>query len=128
MATHKWHLGFNGGGVENIAFFDDDANELIVGDVQRKAVNQTIVDENTLWKATERDDRPNVPGTQGRKIASIPITLWQAWRFEWMRHYRDKWTWQTYELMQLAKPEHAELLATNKPIPRFGPRDRPIMV
>ena len=123
----KFVLGRNEGGVENVVWFDEPTGMLYCADIQSGAVNQKIIDENALWRATERDDRPNAPGSQGKKIASIPITLWQAWRFEWMRRHRDRWTWQTFELMQLAKPEHKAFLTTNKTIPRFGPRDRPVM-
>ena len=116
----RWHLGHNGGGVENIVHFDESTGELWCGDYQSLAVNQAIVDENKLWRDTERHDRANCHGApgvaQGRKIASIPITLWQHWRNQWKAHHADKWTWQTFELMKLALPENAELLTTGKPI------------
>ena len=127
---HKWTVGYNEGGVENVAWFDEHTGEYIVGDAQSGVVNQNIIDENALWRSTERGDRHNhAPGAaEGRKIASIPITIWHSWRKEWMENHHNEWTWQTYELMKLADPDNAAFLTTNKAIPTHGPRDRPQMV
>ena len=126
----RWHLGFNGGGVENIVWYDEPTGHLYCSDIQRGGVNAAILDENAHWRSTESDRiHNNAPGSpEGRKIASIPITMWQNWRREWKAHHADQWTWQTFELMKLADPDNANLLTTDKAIPTHGPRDRPQMV
>lgn len=125
----KFDFGPNAIGARNTVYYDETTGELICRDTQPAEVVQEIIDENKIWRDTERTDRHNQPPTGGRKVASIPITLWQSWRFEWMRNHRDKFTWGTYELMRLSEPENAVFLTTNKPLPKYGSaREFPVMV
>ena len=125
---HKYELGHNENGTRTVAWFDDDTCEMITRDIQSADVNQKIIDNNKMWRDTERSDRHNQPPDQGIKVASIPITIWHNWKRDWERNFKDKWTWQTYELIKLNDPENAAFRATNKSIPTRGPRDQSIMV
>ena len=120
-----WRLGTNAGGVENHVWFDEPTGQLYCTDIQPKSVNDRIAAENKLWRDTEKPVTRRPPD-KGRKIASIPITMWQQWRSDWKRHHSDRWTWQTFELLKLAQPENGWLLTTNDIIPTYGPRDRPL--
>ena len=120
----RWFLGSNGGGVENWAFYDDQDQSLTAIDYQSGDTIQGILDENAIWR--QRDQHHYSPAdTQGKKVASVPITIWMNWRRDWMSRFRGKFTWQTYELMLLQRPENKFLLTTEAPIPSVYERDKP---
>ena len=127
---HKSLMDVNEGGVQNWVYYDDEDSSLHCMDVQPGYVNQEILEENKRWR--ERDDERYqsewAPATENlRKVASIPITMWTNWRREWDRQHRDTFTWDTFLLMRLHRPEYAELLTTNRPFPDRYSRDRVVI-
>lgn len=126
----RFYLGSNAGGVDNYAFFDEPTGELRVIDYQSGQVIQSILDENAAWRQSERHDfhtvdmRRRENDGRGRKVASIPVTVWVNWRREWMRHWRDVFTYQTFLLRKLHDPENRAFLTTERPFQDTYERDR----
>ena len=122
----RFWLGSNEGGVDNYAFYDEPENSLICTDFQSGDVIQDILDENAVWRREERETEGQPGKAQGRKIASIPITVWQNWRRDWMERWSDTFLWQTYELIRLHHPDNKALLTTENPFPSVYERERAI--
>ena len=91
---HHVDMGTNWGGVQNVVSVNDDG-EIVARDIQSAEVNTHIVDENKRMRSAMRDGI-NRLAEGGKLAARIPITLFQNWRREWDKSYRDSVTWQTF--------------------------------
>ena len=125
MGWQSWLLGTNEGGVENWAYYNDDTGELVCQDRQPGHAVQSILDENARWRRNERErslhKMPLEHRPKGRKVASIPITMWVNWRREWQQ--QRCFTWQTFLMQRLHDPQYKNLLTTEQPFPERYVRD-----
>ena len=116
------HLSTDEGGVSTWHRWDDNARQSEILTQQPGRVVQQILDGNKLWRDEIRG-RNEPRASKGEKIASIPITLWQRWRYDWREHWADVFRWQTYLLRKLHDPAYKNLLTTENPFPDRYERD-----
>ncbi len=94
-------------GVQSRVHIDD--NEMILESYTPGKVNQRLLDENHRFRSQGHN-----PKARGRLAARIPNTLHEAWKKEWKREYKDKWTWTTYLAMKLNSRDYSYLRTGGK--------------
>lgn len=103
---NKINLGNNGNFTYTQIEVSDD--ELIARDVMPGQYVQAILDRNHRLRSLGPNRRAH-----GRLAASIPDTVYAEWRKEWMRTYRQDWTWKTFLTMKLNNRDYS-FLKTNE--------------
>ncbi len=102
----RFVLGHVDGAQSRVHISDD---EMVLETYTPGKVNQAHLDHVARMRNQGHNAR-----AKGRLAASIPSTLYEAWKKEWNRQYKDVWTWPTYLAMKLNSRDYSYLRTGGK--------------
>jgi len=95
-------------GVQHYADIDHDGDELTLIEFTPTLVEKEILDSNARLRSLHQRK------SNFQHASRVPINTWTAWKKEWREHYRDVYTWPTFEVIKLNSRDYCNFRTGNQ--------------